>query len=262
MFVGYDTALKRRAFGFKDMTTYYAGFNGTNQCYNNVNNTIEAGFAGVVESFYKGNFYLSAMVQGGGAGVRERIANYASSTYGMANGSVSLKTGYNIHLSKKTVLQVHGQAVYTLLQSTAYTNGQGVRIQPDLLSSLQIAPGLRLTKNIKGWQPYVEANIVMNPHHSAELKANSFTITTPALGNYFKYGFGLQTTTQHNVQPYAQAMMRTGSRQGFALELGVKIPVGQKNRTTRLKKRDKILFNGSSTIPVGRPNSLATKITR
>jgi hypothetical protein len=228
MLVGYDTALKRRAFGFKNMTTYYAGYNGANQGYNNVNNTITAGFAGVMESFYKGNFYLSAMVQGGGASVRERIANYGSSTYGMANGSVSVKTGYNIHLPKQTVLQIHGQAVYTLLQSSTYTNGQGVRIQPDLLSSLQISPGVRLTKNIKGWQPYVEANMVMNPYHSAELKANDFSLSSPALGHYFEYGFGLQKTTQHDVQTYAQAMMRTGSRQGVALEIGIKIPVGQK----------------------------------
>jgi predicted outer membrane repeat protein len=228
MLVGYDSALKRRAFGFKNMTTYYAGYNGANQGYTNVNNTITSGFAGVMESLYKGNFYISAMVQGGGGSVRERIANYGSSTYGMVNGSFSVKTGYNIHLPKQTVLQVHGQAVYTLLQSSTYTNGQGVRIQPDLMSSLQIAPGVRLTKNIKGWQPYIEANMVMNPYHSAKMKADAFSLSNPALGTYFEYGFGIQKTTQHDVQTYAQAMMRGGSRQGVALELGIKIPVGQK----------------------------------
>ena len=228
MLVGYDSALKRRAFGFKNMTTYYAGYNGANQGYVNVNNTITGGFAGVMESLYKGNFYLSAMLQGGGASTRERIASYGSSTYGMVNGSVSVKTGYNIHLPKQTVLQVHGQAVYTLLQSSTYTNGQGVRIQPELLSSLQIAPGLRLTKNIKGWQPYLEANMVINPYHSAKMKANDFALNNPALGTYFEYGFGIQKTTQHDVQTYAQAMMRSGSRQGVALEIGIKIPVGQK----------------------------------
>jgi hypothetical protein len=228
MLVGYDSALKRRAFGFKNMTTYYAGYNGSNQSYNNVTNTITGGFAGVMESLYKGNFYLSAMVQAGGASIRERIASYGTSSYGLVNGSASIKTGYNIHLPKQTVLQVHGQAVYTLLQSSDYTNGQGVRIQPDLLSSLQIAPGVRLTKNIKGWQPYVEANMVMTPYHSANLKADSFSLSSPALGTYFEYGFGVQKTTQHDVQTYAQAMMRTGSRMGVALEIGIKIPVGQK----------------------------------
>jgi hypothetical protein len=96
------------------------------------------------------------------------------------------------------------------------------------MSSLQIAPGVRLTKNIKGWQPYIEANMVMNPYHSAKMKADAFSLSNPALGTYFEYGFGIQKTTQHDVQTYAQAMMRTGSRQGVALELGIKIPVGQK----------------------------------
>jgi predicted outer membrane repeat protein len=228
MLVGYDSALKRRAFGFKNMTTYYAGYNGSNQGFQNVNNTITGGFAGIMETLYKGNFYLSAMAQGGGASVRERLANYGASSYGMANGSFSVKTGYNIHLPLQSVLQLHGQAVYTLLQSSTYTNGQGVRIQPDLVTSLQIAPGVRLTKNIKGWQPYVEANWVMNPYHSAKMKANDFAFSNPALGDYFEYGFGVQKTTQHDVQTYAQAMMRTGSRTGVALELGIKIPIGQK----------------------------------
>jgi predicted outer membrane repeat protein len=228
MLVGYDSALKRRAFGFKNMTTYYAGYNGNNQGFQNVNNTITGGFAGIMETLYKGNFYLSAMAQGGGASVRERLANYGASSYGMANGSFSVKTGYNIHLPLQSVLQLHGQAVYTLLQSSTYTNGQGVRIQPDLVTSLQVAPGVRLTKNIKGWQPYVEANWVMNPYHSSKMKANDFAFSNPALGDYFEYGFGVQKTTQHDVQTYAQAMMRTGSRTGVALELGIKIPMGQK----------------------------------
>ncbi len=229
MVLGYDSKLKHHGFGVTSMTTLFSGYNGSLQSYSNIDSTINGGYGGIMQAFFKGKFYATLMGTVGGNHVRERIANFNSTGYGMFNTSASGKIGYNLHLPKAIVMQLSGQITYAAIQGESYRNGQGTLIDPEMTHSIQVAPGIRITKNIHGWQPYIAAQWVMNPYQSAVIRVNEFAISSPALGDYVEYGVGLQKNTKSDVQTHLQAMARTGSRNGVNLELGIKIPVGRKH---------------------------------
>lgn len=225
---GYDTPLKKLRRGFKGMTTVYGGFGGAAQRYDSIDSYQNGGFLGILGALYRGNFYTTLSTSFGGYGVIENIENYGASPYGMLASSVTSKTGYNLHLPKHITIQLNNQIAYSLIATQDYTNAQSTRIKSSPLNIIQLMPGVKLTTNIKDWQPYLGVNMIFNPLNSSKVTANDIVLPDSNLGSYVEYGFGIQRQNENESGGFLQAMVRNGSRTGVSLQFGLKFPVGKK----------------------------------
>jgi len=230
--VGFDSALLDLRKGRTGMVSVYGGFSGATQKYDTVNLYQNGGFLGIMGALYKGDFYTTLSANAGGVGVVENIDSYGSSNYGIFTTSVASKTGYNFHLPKETVLQVNNQLAYSFVLTQDHTNAQGTSIDSSPLHAIQLVPGVKLTKNFNGWQPYLAASMTFNPLNESKVKANEVVLPDSSLGSYVEYGLGVQNYTEKMINGFAQIMVRNGSRTGVNFKFGLKAPVGKKDVET------------------------------
>ncbi|OGI01945.1 MAG: hypothetical protein A2Y25_02965 [Candidatus Melainabacteria bacterium GWF2_37_15] len=227
--VGFDSPLIDLRKGRKGMVSLYGGFSGASQEYNTVDLYQNGGLIGILGALYKGNFYTSLSTNIGGFGVVENIENAGSSNYGLFTTSVASKTGYNFHLPKEIVLQLNNQIAYSLVATQDHSNAQGTAIKSDPLHVIQLVPGVKLTKNIKGWIPYLAANMTFNPLNKSKVTANEVVLPESSLGSYVEYGAGIENHNEKGLSGFLQVMVRNGSRTGVNFKFGIKAPVGRKD---------------------------------
>lgn len=146
----------------------------------------------------------------------------------LATGIAS-KTGYNFELANgKFIIQPNYLMSYTFVNTFDYTNSAGVRISPDPLNAIQIAPGLKFIGNLKnGWQPYFSMQMVWNILDQARFKANNVSLPDMSVDPYFQYGLGVQKRVGDRFTGFGQAMVRNGGRNGIALNFGFRWALGK-----------------------------------
>ncbi len=239
--VGLDTPLYDLRRGFSGLLSFYGGYSGASQGYADTDITQNGGFGGIMGAIYKNNFFSSLNLSAGGYGVQESIYGYGSEDYGIFTTSIASKTGYVFHLPKQIRLQVSGKAAYTLVSSEDYTNAMGTKIETDALHVIQLVPGIKITKNYNGWQPYLAANMIMNAMNVSKVTANDIVLPDSQLGNYVEYGVGIQNYNEKNfLSGFAQVMVRNGARTGVNFKIGLKHPLGENPTNSKnIKKQGK-----------------------
>lgn len=217
---GSDCGLKQLKRGYQYVMTGYGGYTGSRQAYDGINLSQNGGFAGIMGTLYKGDFFTALTTSAGASS----ISSNNSPDFGMFNAGVASRTGYNHRMmDNKLILQPNYLMSYTFVNTQDYTNNQGVKISTDPLNAMQIAPGVRLIANLhNGWQPYLATNMVFNLLDKTNVTANNVTLPQVSVDPYVEYGAGVQKKRGKRFTGFLQSMLRSGGRNGVSLFAGFK----------------------------------------
>lgn len=222
-FVGYDMPLEEVGHGFQSVLSAYVGYNGSNQSYEGVHINQNGGLFGFTKSFFKDNFFTSLTANVSASSAHSSSPRSSSDFTTLATG-IATKTGYNIELGEsKCIIQPSVLLTYSFIKTFDYRDTNGINYSSDGLNVLQINPGVKFIANLKGiYQPYIAANMVWSIMNDGKFKANDISIPMVSVRPYMEYGVGLQKRFGERLTGYFQSMVRSGGRNGIALQFGFK----------------------------------------
>ena len=227
-YFGGDSEIFELKNGWDFQYSIYAGYNGSHQNYTGNSIYQNGGNLGATAIWYKDNFF-TALTANAGAGVADASTMYGSEDMAMLMAGAAWKTGYNWELAKgKFIIQPSYLMSYSFVNTFDYTNAAGVRIKPEPLNAINIAPGLKFIGNLKnGWQPYVGVQMVWNIMDKTDFKANDVALPDMSVKPYFQYGIGIQKRWGERFTGFFQTMLRNGGRNGVALSIGFRWALGK-----------------------------------
>lgn len=222
--IGADAPLKYLGKGVVGNTSAFVGYLGSNQNYDNVGVSQNGALVGIAENMVKGNTFLTLM-----ASVGSSLGN-ATTPWGMDHFSslfagAAAKGGYNFEFKDgEYILQPNLMLAYTFTHTPDYTTASGLNMSSKPLNAMQIAPGVRLIKNLrqeKG-QVYLVANWVYNVMDNTRFTANDVQLPQLSIAPYIEYGIGFQRVWRERFTGFFQTLLRGGGRNGIALQFGLR----------------------------------------
>ena len=227
-YYGGDSRMKEFGDGYEVQFSGYAGYNGANQSFDGVHINQNGANVGATAMLYKDSFFAAATANVG-VGVADASTMYGSEDVPMIMTGVAAKTGYNFEFNKGTVIvQPSLLASYTNVNTKDHKNPAGVEIDGKALNAIQLAPELKVIGNFKnGWQPYASVRMVWNLLDDSEFSASDVKLPDAHIDPYVQYGLGVQKRWGEVFTGYAEAMARSGGRNGVALNAGFRWALGK-----------------------------------
>lgn len=222
--IGGDAPITNLGHGFVGNTSAYVGYLGSNQNYNQVGVSQNGALIGLAENMVKGNLFLTAM-----ASVGYSLGN-ANTPWGMDNFSslfagLATKGGYNFEFKDgEYIIQPNLMLAYTFTNTPPYRTASGLDMNTKPLNALQVAPGIRLIKNLrerKG-QVYLVTNYVQNIMDNTHFTANDIELPQLSIAPYIEYGIGYQGVWKDRYTGFFQTLFRGGGRNGVAFQFGLR----------------------------------------
>ena len=227
-FFGGDMGKKELRNGWKRQFSAYIGYNGSTQDFVRQSIDQNGGTLGVMETWYKGNFFtaLTANVSGNFA---DASTDIGKERMAMLMAGVASKTGYNFEFKKgKFIVQPSLLMSYSFVHTFAHDNGLGSHVSSSPLNAIQVAPGIKFIANLKnGWQPYIGVNMRWNIMDKTSFNIKDVGIPDMSIRPYVEYGVGLQKRWGERFTGYGQAMLRNGGRNGVMLSVGFRWAIGK-----------------------------------
>lgn len=220
--VGADFPLVQLKHGWSVLPTAYVGYTGAYQTYNGVNMYQNGGQAGVMGTFYKGNFIESLLANVGGYG-NDMYVNGTRDTTGNWFASVASKSAYNIKLPKDFILQPTFLMSYSAFGQQNWNSDFGnVGLTSNMLNGLNIAPGLNLILNKKTWSVYATTQLMFNVMNGVGGNIEDIQLPTVKMGStYFQYGVGFTKRIKERLSFYGQILFSNGVRTGVGFQGGL-----------------------------------------
>jgi len=222
--VGGDAPLRDLGHGFVGNTSVYVGYLGSNQNYDNVGVSQNGALVGIAENIVKKNAFLTLMASVGSS-LGNAITPYGTDNFNSLFAGLGAKGGYNFEFKNgEYIIQPNLMLAYTFTNTFDYQTASGVSVTANPLNALQVAPGLRLIKNMKHekGQIYLVANMVFNIMDNTRFYANDVQLPQLSIAPYFEYGIGYQRVWKERFTGFLQALARGGGRNGVALQLGLR----------------------------------------
>lgn len=222
--IGGDAPITNLGHGFVGNTSAYIGYLGSNQNYNQVGVSQNGALIGLAENLVKGNLFLTGM-----ASVGYTVGN-ANTPWGMDSFSslfagLAGKGGYNFEFKDgEYIIQPNLMLAYTFTNTPPYRTSSGLDMNTKPLNALQVAPGIRLIKNLrehKG-QVYLVANYVQNIMDNTHFTANDIELPQLSIAPYIEYGIGYQGVWKDRLTGFFQTLFRGGGRNGVAFQFGLR----------------------------------------
>lgn len=222
--VGADAPLRSLGKGVVGNTSVFVGYLGSNQNYDNVGVSQNGCLVGLAENMVKGNNFLTLMASVGstlGTSVTKWGNDYFSSLF----AGVAAKGGHNFEFKDgEYIIQPTLMLAYTFTNTPDYKTASGIEMSSKPLNAIQIAPGIRLIKNMrheKG-QLYLVCNFVYNVMDNTKFTANDVQLPELSIAPYVEYGIGYQRVLKERFTGFFQTLLRGGGRNGVALQLGLR----------------------------------------
>ena len=138
--------------------------------------------------------------------------------------SVGAKAGYNFDISDNFVLEPNLTLVYGVVNSESYETSQGAQIDSQSVNNISVEPQVKAKFEIgNGWQPYGLLGYSANLGSKPTVKAEGVELELDSIDGYVEYGAGVNKDFIGTVWScYAQVTGRSGGRNGFAGNLGIK----------------------------------------
>lgn len=222
--VGTDAPLTYLKGGWVGNTSAYVGYLGSNQNYEGTGVSQNGALVGLAENMVKGNNFITLMAS---VGACMGIANtpYGNDYFNSLFAGAAVKGGHNFEFKKGDyIIQPNLMLAYTFTNTPDYTTASGLSMSSRPLNAMQIAPGLRLIKNLKEekGQVYLIANFVYNVMDNTRFTANDVQLPELSIAPYFEYGVGYQRVWKERFTGFFQTILRGGGRNGVALQLGMR----------------------------------------
>ena len=243
-YYGGDTKMHELSNGADVQYSGYIGYNGATQSYDGVSLSHNSASAGVSATLYKDKFF-AAVTTNVGAGISDASTQYGSEDIPMIMAGVAAKTGYNFEFQKgKFIVQPSLLMSYTNVNTLNHKNPVDVKVKGKSLNALQIAPELKVIGNFKnGWQPYASVRMVWNLLDDTHYTADGASLPNVSVDPYVQYGLGVQKRWGEVFTGYAQAMARSGGRNGVALNAGFRWALGYPYEQTEEEENDSMVEN-------------------
>ena len=225
---GGDSQLVDVGHGFKRVISAFIGYDGAHQSYNGISSNQEGGQLGITGTWYKGNFF-TAVTASVGASAGQAYTRFGTDNFTMLAAGIANKTGYNIEFfDGKFIVQPQLYTGYIFTNPFDYTNSAGVKISSDPLNAIQLAPGIKFIGNLKdGLQVYAGVDVMINFMGETKYRANDTRLPELSVKPYVQYGVGVQKTWGDRFTSFFQTMLRSGGRNGVALQLGFRWALGR-----------------------------------
>ena len=227
-FFGGDMGKKELSNGWKRQFSAYIAYNGSTQDYTRQSIDQNGGTIGVMETWYKGNFFTS-LTANVGANNAEANTDLGKERMVMLMAGIASKTGYNFEFKNgKFIVQPSVLLSYSFIQTLGHDNGIGHHVGSNPINAIQVAPGIKFIANLKnGWQPYIGVNMRWNIMDQASFNIPDVTLPTLSIRPYVEYGIGVQKRWGDRFTGYGQAMIRNGGRNGVMLSIGFRWAIGK-----------------------------------
>jgi len=225
---GGDSDLIELGHGFKAVYGGYAGYNGNNTSYSNVNSIQQGAVIGGTGNIYKGNFFDTITANVGWM-ISDNDTAYGTDTINLIMSGFANKMGYNIEInSGKVIIQPSLLMGYTFVHSSNYRTSDGVDIDSEPLHVMHFSPAVKIIGNLaNGWQPYATISIMCNFLDKTNFSANTIRLPEMSIDPYVEYGLGIQKRWMDKYSGFAQATVRSGGRRGVSLLFGFRYMIGK-----------------------------------
>ena len=227
-YFGGDMGKKELSNGWSRQFSAYIGYNGSTQDYTKQSIDQNGGTLGIMETWYKGNFFTALTANVGGNNA-EANTDLGKERMAMLMAGVASKTGYNFEFKQgKFIIQPSILISYSFINTFDHNNGLGHNVSSSPIHAIQVAPGIKFIANLKnGWQPYFGINMRWNIMDKASFSIPDVTIPTMSVDPYVEYGVGIQKRWGDRFTGYGQAMIRNGGRNGVMLNIGFRWAIGK-----------------------------------
>ena len=224
--IGKDSKLKHFENGVDGCLTGYVSYNGSHQGFSGIGMYQDGGLLGFTAAAYKGNAFSALTVNAGGSAGRA-ITKTGTDNFTTLIAGTALKVGYNLSmLGERFAAQPTYSMSYTYANTFDYRTSSGIEMSSSPLNAIQISPGVRFFYNAKrGWQPYWGTSIVWNLMDDQKFTANNVELPQMSVEPYVEYGLGIQRRSEGRLNGFAQAMARSGGRQGVSLQFGLRLSI-------------------------------------
>lgn len=220
--IGADFPLVSLKNGWKLLPTAYVGYTGAYQTYNGVDMYQNGGQAGVMGTFYKGNFIESLLANVGGYG-NDMNVNGTRDVTGNWFAGVASKSAYNISLPKDFILQPNFLISYNAFGNQNWSSNYGnTSMLTNMLNGLNVAPGLNLILNKETWSVYATTQLMFNVMNGCSGSINDINLPSVKMGStYFSYGLGFTKRFKDRLSVYGQVLFSNGVRTGVGFQGGL-----------------------------------------
>ena len=208
--------------GQDKQVSFYLGYAGSKQEFDEVKTTQTGYVVGLTGMIIKDSWYLGATVNGIFNKVSEQ-GDGETNDFDMNMFTVGAKAGYNIGMGSKWTLEPNITLMYGIANSAEYKTSLG-KIDSQSISNILVEPQVKAKLGLdNGWQPYGLVGYAANLSGKPKVKAGGQELELDSIDGYIEYGLGVNkdfTDTPWNC--YIEATGRSGGRNGFAGNLGIK----------------------------------------
>ena len=229
--IGADLPAINLGQGWKFTPTGYVAYNGGNEKFNGVKITQNGGQGGIMGTVSKKNFIGSMAVYGGGYANDMSVSGNSDSVGNWFVGT-AIKTAYNIHATKKFIVQPTAAFSYNLFGSQNWKSDFGsISMNTGTLNGINIAPGVNFIFSQKTWSLYGTVQYMFNINENIDAKAGNVVVDSVGMRRgYVSYGVGLTKTWKEQLNSYLQVSMRNGGRTGVGFQFGLNYSFNSSNK--------------------------------
>ena len=209
--------------GQDKQVSFYLGYAGSKQEVEDVKSNQTGYILGATGMMIKENWYagLTANVMFNKASID---TDFGTDDVDMNMFSIGAKAGYNYNVTDSFVLEPNLTLVYGVVNSDSYETSQGAEIDSQSVNNISVEPQVKAKLQMdNGWQPYGLLGYSANLGSKPTVKAEGVEIDLDSIDGYVEYGAGVNKDFIGTVWScYAQVTGRSGGRNGFAGNLGIK----------------------------------------
>ena len=209
--------------GQDKQVSFYLGYAGSKQEIEDVKSNQTGYVLGATGMIIKDSWYagLTANVMFNKATID---TDFGTDDVDMNMFSFAAKAGYNYNITDSFILEPNLTLVYGAVNSQEYESAEGTQIDSQSVKNISVEPQVKAKFEIgNGWQPYGLLGYSANLGNKPTVKTEGVELELDSIDGYVEYGAGVNKDFIGTVWScYAQLTGRSGGRNGFAGNLGVK----------------------------------------
>ena len=206
----------------KIMTSFYLGYVGSTQKYDEINMSQTGYVAGATGMLAKEKYYVGLTAN---VIFNKASADTDSGTdeFDMNMFSIGAKAGYNFNIGNNWILEPNLMLMYGILSAQGYETCRGAEIDSQSVSNIVVEPQVKAKWQLnKGWQPYGLLGYVANMNDKSKVVADSLEFELDKIDGYVEYGIGVNKDFENTPWScYGQVTGKSGGRNGVEFNLGV-----------------------------------------
>ncbi|MDD5022361.1 MAG: autotransporter domain-containing protein, partial [Endomicrobiaceae bacterium] len=205
------------------MASFYLGYTGSKQEYEQVKATQTGYILGVSGMLAKDNYYMALTAN---AGINDVNADndYGTDKFKMMTYNIAVKAGYDMQTGKNLVIQPNLLLMYGIVSTEQYTTSQGAKVDSNNTNNIHIEPQVKAKLELEnGWTPYGLLSIAFNAGDKTKTTIEGTDLESMSFDSYIEYGAGVNKNfIGTSWSGYGQVTGRSGGRNGYGLFTGVK----------------------------------------